>query len=322
MSWNSGLLSLVHRWRRHLIQGGTRGLLHLSERLGPEQLLALGRGLGWTASWPLRRRLARNLRSAGLTPTSAVLDRYFQLLGTWAGWSMAVYQKGFLASGIARGIRLDDSVAHLDRAVAEGKGVILATAHFFCHEIGAAAIHLRHPIAALIRESKDPLRQAIKDRWYEATGMEIVLRARRSSLLADTLAYLRVLRAGKVLAITPDLPMRRDQGVPVRMFGRQVILPSGMIALSIRSGAPVVSCWGEWRRDRCGRPVDVCVRFDEPMRFPPAKDREAIQRAGMQAWGSRCQEDLRKSPENWMFWLDKNWTRVLRTPAEAVPVAA
>jgi lauroyl/myristoyl acyltransferase len=89
----------------------------------------------------------------------------------------------------------------------------------------------------LVRESKDPARQAIKQHWYQATGLEIVHRSRRASVFADTLAYLRELRRGKILAITPDLPVREGKGVAVSMFGRQVILPAGVIALAARAGA-------------------------------------------------------------------------------------
>jgi lauroyl/myristoyl acyltransferase len=313
MNWTNSLPSLAQRWRRHALHGGTRGLLRLTERCDEERLLTLGRGLGLAANWPLRKRLAYNLQCAGLTATPALLDRYFQLLGTWAGWSLAVYQQGFATSRVARRIHLDDSVAHLDRAISSGKGVILTTGHFFCHEMGAAAIHLRHPLVALIRESKDHLRHAIKQRWYQATGLEVVYRARRTSMLSDTLAYLRVLRAGKILAITPDLPVRPDRGVAVSLFGKQVILPSGMIALAMRSATPIVACWADWIDDRRGRPAEMRIRFDEPIAFSAGKDRDAVQRAGMAEFARRHEEELRKCPVNWMFWLDKNWTRILRT---------
>jgi KDO2-lipid IV(A) lauroyltransferase len=194
--------------------------------------------------------------------------------------------------------------------MAKGKGVLLAAAHFFCHEMGAAAINLRHPIVALVRESKDSAHQEIKDRWYLATGMEVVRRSRQSSLMSDTLAYLRVLRANKVLAITPDLPMADDKGVPVRLLGRDVVLPSGLVALSLRSGAPLVPCWGEWLPDRHGRPREGVIRFDAPLEFPSGGNREATIQAGMQEYATRLEDYLRRFPENWMFWLDKRWTRI------------
>ena len=141
---------------------------------------------------------------------------------------------------------VDDSVVHLERALAGGKGVICATAHYFCNEIAAAAVNFRHKVKVLVRESKDPMHQTIKERWYRSTGMEVVQRARRTSVMADSLAYLRVLRAGHALAITPDLPTREDKGVPITLFGRPVILPPGIIALAMRSRAPILNCWGEW----------------------------------------------------------------------------
>jgi lauroyl/myristoyl acyltransferase len=289
-----------------------RSLLSLSGRMDCRRLLSLGRGFGSAAAWPLQRRLAHNLTSAGVCPTPAIIDRYFQLLGLWAGWSLAIYHKGFVTSEIADRVHMDDSVVHLDRAVAKGNGVILASAHFFCHEIGAAAVNLRHPVTALVRENKDRTRHSVKSQWYRATGLGTVQRPRGASALADTLAYLRILRAGKILAITPDLPMRPERGVPVSMFGKTVILPSGMLTLAMRSGAPIVTARGDWVDDGHHRPSELRVCFDAPIFFSISKDRDAIHSAGMQDWARRQEEHVRRFPADWMFWLDKAWTRVLR----------
>jgi len=317
MKRTSGIMNFVHGCRRRATHEAVRGLLYFSKWLGPERILSLGRGLGWMADWSMRRRLAANLSGAGLEPSQKVLERYFRLMGNWAGWSLAVYQKGFMESGVGRRVHVDSTVEHLDRALAGGKGVILATAHYFCNEMAAAAVNLRHPILVLVRDSKDPMHQAIKERWYKATGMEIVHRARRTSVMADSLAYLRVLRAGRALAITPDLPMREGKGVPIQLFGRDVILPAGIIALAMRSGSPILNCWGEWIYDAHDRPTEAVVRFSEPLTIPRTGDRETDLHAGMQEWGRHFEQNLRQYPENWMFWLDKNWTRVWRSKGAA-----
>ena len=83
-----------------------------------------------------------------------------------------------------------------------------------------------------------------------------------------------------------------------------------MIALSACSGAPVICCWGDWLNDRNGRPVGGILRFDEPMEFPPSGKKKPMQQVGMQEWGRRCEQFLRRSPANWLFWLDKGWTKV------------
>src|SRR5437016_4186141 len=85
----------------------------------------------------------------------------------------------------------------LSRPLARGRGVILASPHQFCHELGAAYLSGRHKVVALVRESKNRWRRSMKERWYQATGMDILPRPRQSSLMADTFAYLRILKSGR-----------------------------------------------------------------------------------------------------------------------------
>jgi lauroyl/myristoyl acyltransferase len=259
----------------------------------------------------LRRRLATNLRMAGLDPTTSRLDHYFANFGEWAGWSLAVYQAGFERSGVADLIDLDQSVSHLDQAVAAGRGVVLAAPHVFCHEMAAAAINRRHRVVALVREAKSPARERLKQRWYEATGLATVRRPRHASVIGDTLAYIRLLRRGQVLAITPDLVVPANRGVPVAMFGREVHLLPGVVVLAMRAGAPVVTAFA----DRSG--PRFRVTFSEPAHFVPSRDHDRGMRRGMQTWCDALETYLKQSPENWMFWLDKRWTMALRTPTRA-----
>jgi lauroyl/myristoyl acyltransferase len=256
-----------------------------------------------------------NLKRAGIEPSETILNRYFHRFGCWAGWSLAVYQAGLEVSGVAERLVFDESVANLDRAVAKGKGVVLACPHLFCHEMAAAAIHRRHSVVALVRESKNPERGAIKQHWYEATGMETVRRPRDASVVSDTLAYLRVLRSGRVLGITPDLLLPPDKGLPVRMFGRTVTLSPGIVLLAMRSGAPLVTPLAQWLDAEPGqRGARIRMWFSEPIEFPAGGDREQTLRDGLQAWCGYVEGYFRREPENWMFWLDKRWTGALAAP--------
>jgi lauroyl/myristoyl acyltransferase len=308
------LLSGLHRARRRVTLSALRTALAYGEHLSWRESALLGRNLGRIASMvpTLRMRLRTNLHQAGLEATPERVDRYFRLLGDWLASSLALYNRGLAASGVAGTIRLDESIANLDRAVALGRGVVLVSPHAFCHELGAAVINRRHPVVALVRESKNPVRDAIKRRWYEATGLETVLRSRKSSMLADVMSYIRVLRDGKVLAITPDLPVAAEAGVPVKILGRTVSLNPGMVALAMWSGAPMVFCWAQkWDLGRPGHDA-ATVGFDEPIHVPPTRDRAAALRTGMAEWGRRFEEFLRRDPEFWLFWLDKRWTQVWR----------
>jgi KDO2-lipid IV(A) lauroyltransferase len=305
-------------WRRAATQAAVKGALKITGWLGPGGALGLGQAAGSLARFagPLRQRLATNLQRAGIEPTETILNRYFHRFGCWSGWSLAVYQAGLEGSGVGARLVFDEStVANLDHAVAKGKGVVLACPHLFCHEMAAAAIHRRHPVVALVRESKDPERGAVKQRWYEATGMETVRRPRDSSVVSDTLAYLRVLRNGRVLGITPDLLLPPEKGLPVRMFGRQVTLSPGIVMLAMRSGAPLVTPLAKWIDGEPGqRGARIRMWFSEPIEFPSGGDREHTIRNGLQAWCSYVEDYFRREPENWMFWLDKRWSRALAAP--------
>jgi lauroyl/myristoyl acyltransferase len=313
-----GLLNGLHRCRRQATAFVTSGVLAASHRLGPQGAMTVGRTAGRLAglAWPMRKRLATNLRLAGVTPTSDRIDRYFRRFGCWVGWTLAVYHHGFEGSQIGERVPFDDTLRYFDEAMALGRGVVLVSPHFFCHEIGAAAMNRRHPLTAIVRESKDPSRDAVKEQWYRATGLETLRRPRQSSLMSDTLAYVRALRGGRVLAITPDIMVPANKGVAVEFFGRQVYLSPGMAMLAMRSRAPVLAVWPKWREDSSRRQNDqIMAHFDHPIEIPTTGDRERIARDILQEWCRRCQAHLEQRPEDWMFWLDKRWTKALRKGA-------
>src|SRR5262249_41978207 len=155
--------------------------------------------------------------------------------------------------------------------------------------------------------------EAMKARWYQATGMATLHRSRHSSLMADTMAYLRVLRSGQILAVTPDVIYPEGKGVAVEMFGRSVVLSPGLVVLAMRSGAPIVCVWGEWVTGKSRSEDRMRAIFDEPIEVAKTGDRDAVIRETLQRWCRRCEEHLRRQPQNWMFWLDKRWTKALRS---------
>jgi lauroyl/myristoyl acyltransferase len=304
-------LALLHHVRRRATRAGMHGALRLGRRLRPEHALGLGSLAGRLAGLPgpLRLRLARNMRRAGLEPTGEQLDRYFHLLGRWFGQSLALYQRGFADSGIAEQIVLDGSVARLQEALAQGRGAIVAEWHYHCHEIALAALARRFPVTVIVRDHKDPAHAAVKRRWYAACGMETITRAPHHGVkLAAAFDYLAVLRDNKVLVVSPDALGPADQGVPVELFGRRVGLQPGLVALAMITGAPVLFSWPDWQL----APDRLTVRFDEPLTFSRRGDRAATRRAGLQEWATRLEALLRRRPEYWMHWLDKQWSRVWR----------
>jgi len=312
-----GLKGQITQLRRWLTLSGMRGILALGRLVGPNGAAFTGSLVGSLAgSLPfMRNRLATNLRAAGFQPTRAQIDRYFRHLASWAGWSASVYVRGFVESGVAARITLDSSFKYIDEAMARGRGIVLSSPHMFCHELGAAAINRRHPVVALVRESKNANRETMKARWYEATGLGVVKRPRKSSVMADTIAAIRTLQGGAILGITPDIIMPPDKGIPVQIFGRTVHMSPGLIVLASRVGAPIVSCRCEWFEGRTPREDRMVLKFDPPIEFTNRKLGEAQTRQGLQDWCRWHEASLAENPEAWMLWLDKHWTKALRSQA-------
>jgi lauroyl/myristoyl acyltransferase len=255
----------------------------------------------------LRRKVRENMRLAlgDDVPTQAE-NLYFRHVGWYLSNSLSTFHNGIGATPVPNEVKFDDSVRFLDDAVAEGRGVILTAPHWTGHELIAAMIGRRHPMAMLVRQAPTSERAARKLQWYRALGVEIVLRPSEASTIKDAVAYLKILKKGKLLAITPDLLADSGQGVETRIFGRRASLPGGAFALAVLAKAPMIRVAGWWQSD--SRPV---VTFDCAPSTLDIDDRDAAVRAGVRDWCRWFEEKLKANPENWLFWLDKRWSRFL-----------
>jgi Kdo2-lipid IVA lauroyltransferase/acyltransferase len=296
------------RWRRAATQFairqtiGAMGMLPAgARRVAVRSLVSLA------ASVPmLRRRIRENVRLAlGQEPSAETIRLYFQQVGWFMSNTLTTFHQGFARSAASSEIEFDQSVRVLDEAAAEGRGVVLACPHWAGHELAAAAINLRHPLVMLVREAATSERAERKLKWYRSLGAEIVLRPHGASTMSDALAYLQVLKRGKVLAVTPDLLSDADEGVEVSIFGRLAQLHRGAFVLAVLARAPMIRASGEWKSAKL---VLTFERAPAPM----AGERKAAIRETAQDWCRWFEERVRAHPELWLFWLDKRWSRFLR----------
>ena len=299
--------SPAENWLSALSYALTAGVLALTRPMSPGALRRVGVSAGGVLRRLLHRRLRTTLRLAlGAACPAQATDRYFDRVGVCAGWSLAIFHHGIERAGIDTLVRLDESVELLDAAVAEGRGVVIAVPHWFCYDLAGAVINRRHRGCLLIRESSHRRHQRMKDRWYDALGVETIRRPRRVSAFTDTRALLERLRRGAILGLTPDLVVAPDEGVPVEMFGRTVHLRRGAVALSRHARAPLLSFTPRWDGD------SVSLRWHrEPDPWELAAGPTGIQHA-LQSWCAFIEAHVVRHPEDWLFWLDKRWTWAIR----------
>ena len=322
----AGLARKSRQWfTRRLIDAAVAAAPLLPERAVSVLEAAIGRA--GPVLPVLGGMVADNLRAAGLY-SPAVHREYFARAAAHLAGAVQVFRYARAAGrGQARGMHpdlarlvnervlLDDSFERLRQAAAMGKGVVLMGVHASNFLLVLARINRELPITVYLRHSRDPRRQAIKKRWCEITGLDFIAEPpsaanpmRRAEIMADALSQ------GRTLIITPDLAQKREDGVPVRLLGREVYLPAGAAAISLVVQAPLVTVMA---RPAPAGGQSIGLRFFGPMATPVSQRRRGWRQAAIQEclqWyaGLLNDEFLIKYPALWFLWGDKRWARVFR----------
>jgi KDO2-lipid IV(A) lauroyltransferase len=125
---------------------------------------------------------------------------------------------------------------------------------------------------------------------------------------------------GAVLFITPDLPQKREDGVPMRFFDREIYLPAGPALLAERTGAPLYLLSAAPSGSKQRLMVDGPCEVGAVGRGRDAR-RAAVQQR-LQWFATGFERFLTRQPEMWYLWGDKRWTRLFRgDPRYSRPLA-
>jgi KDO2-lipid IV(A) lauroyltransferase len=125
------------------------------------------------------------------------------------------------------------SLALLDVARAEGKGVLIVTCHFGAWDIAGLITATRAPLHVVAERFDDPRIDAMVEAQRNAMGMQVLW------LEKSPRQILRVLQQCGMVAILVDRPLQEGEGVPVEFFGRRCDVPGGVAQLALLSGAAI-----------------------------------------------------------------------------------
>jgi len=186
-------------------------------------------------------------------------------------------------------------------ALAQGKGVILVSAHVGNWAAGGRLLNrLNTRINMVMLENEVERVQRMFDRAFSDMGFRILA---SSPDIASSLSIMNALRAGEIVTFNGDRSTEGTPKVEVPFFGDPADFPVGAYLVAAVTGAPVVQIFAM----REG--IDRYRFFCSPARSVGnefRKDRQASIRACATDFAERLESALRKYPFQWYnfypFW--------------------
>ena len=290
---------------RHRIEHALfSGAVTLFSALGERPSAAFGEAIGTVGYFPLRFRrklVEKNLRIAFPDRDDEWIERTMR--GAYAHLGREALETIRLARVTPREVRDRTDVvglAEFEAALAEGKGVVVASGHIGNHEIGAASLAVRgFKGAVVVQQQENPLFNAALNRARERLGIGIIDRFQAHRLA------IKVLRSGQTVAFAADQNAGKA-GVFVPFFGKLASTHRGPALFAVKTGAPFF--------------VGACLRRGD--RYEMTLERVDVDRSGRlddvvyhltAEFTRRLEEVVRKAPDQYL-WLHRRWKT--RPPGE------
>jgi phosphatidylinositol dimannoside acyltransferase len=204
-----------------------------------------------------------------------------------------------LGAGTARG-RAPRAVVHgelhLVDALADGRGVLLATAHMAGWEAVGPLLSRDHGLEVLIAEraESDPRASAIQDRARRDLGLRV---AHVGDDPFSALPLARHLRGGGVVAVQIDRAPAAMRSRGVTMFDLAARIPEGPLQLAAVTGAPILPVFAARTAHRSYR-VELCA----PVRVA-RRAAGADLDAAAQVLAVALERFVRERPTQWFHFL-------------------
>lgn len=197
--------------------------------------------------------------------------------------------------------------AHLNGLLAEGRGVLVVSAHLGAVDIGGACLSADGWAVTRVGEDIAPRLFDVWRRYRSSSGLRL-LSQRRAAVTA-----FRALSRGDVVAVVADRAVRGPAAI-VDLCGGRWLMPTGPAAYASKAGVPiVVACLVRQRADR---------RYHIVFRSLPAPGRDPIEIT--QAIATAFGEVIAHYPDQW-FVFQPGWiapeSSGAEVPAGSAPLA-
>ena len=274
-----------------------RGLGYLPHRVA--RLIGAGLGRVVYAVHPrLRKTGERNLALALPELGAAERGRILRLVYRNLGWQLAEFcrMSRYTPANTANWIRYE-GLENFERALAEGRGVLIVTGHLGAWELSSFYHSLMgHPMGMVIRR--------LDNRRLDGFVNAIRCLHGNRVLHKDDFArgLLTAMRAGETVGILMDTNMTPPQGVFVEFFGHLACTASGLARVALKTGAAVLPGFLVWEPDE----HRYVLHFGERMVIARTGDSEADAISLTRQCTAVIESWIRRYPDQWL-WIHRRW---------------
>ncbi len=178
----------------------------------------------------------------------------------------------------------------VEKATAEGKGIVYLTAHLGCFEVTAQYLSTKAPLTVLYRPPKQAWMQTLIEAGRARGQLSIA-----AADLSGVRALLKALKRGEAVGMLPDQAPKVGEGRWTNFFGK----PAYTMTLASRlteSGAAVIMVWAERLADGAGYHFHL---------LPPTRPLEGDTNERTQQISFEIEELIRKCPEQYLWGYNR-----------------
>jgi len=189
-----------------------------------------------------------------------------------------------------------EGLEHLEKAFAQGKGVLSVVAHFGNWELMTIAIPLvARPMKIVYRPLDSPVMDNLLGWIRTKHGNSLIPKGGAGKRI------IHLLRENNAIGILSDQNVASYEGVFVNFFGRLACTGVGTAVLALQSGAPVLPAFMPRMPD--GRYKLLIL---PPVEIARTDDYESDLVVNTQRFTKVVEDVVRQYPDQW-FWIHQRW---------------
>lgn len=189
---------------------------------------------------------------------------------------------------------------HLERALSQGSGAILATAHFGNFPLILARLGLEgYEVGVIIRDPRHRPVARFLDKWRAKYNVRTLKDKPRWTSVKEALS---LLRNNGILVVHIDLNVS-EGGLFVPFFGHWIPTFRGPAMLALRSGSPLLPTF---IRRLQGLDHRLCIQ--PPLQVQLSGDREEDIWRTLLALNQEAEQTIRQYPDQW-WWIHRRFRK-------------